>query len=104
MRHSVTCNKSGAESQPADANPYDQTQIEQFGPLDFKVIDRGRGQMTTDNSAGWEAVAGEFMIIRSDIGEAFARSWARGNPPSSAGHFLRFKEIRQRIGLSPTTI
>lgn len=41
--------------------------------------------MTTDHSAGWEAVSDRFMAIRSQIGAAFVRTWAKDClPPSSA--------------------
>ncbi|HTH28317.1 MAG TPA: class I SAM-dependent methyltransferase [Sphingobium sp.] len=40
--------------------------------------------MTTDHSAGWDAVADQFMAIRSDIGTALVRSWARDCLPPSA--------------------
>ncbi|WP_322964270.1 class I SAM-dependent methyltransferase [Sphingomonas fuzhouensis] len=40
--------------------------------------------MTTDTSAGWDAVAQDFMAIRSGIGAALVRSWARANLPPSA--------------------
>lgn len=40
--------------------------------------------MTTDHSAGWNAVADRFMAIRSAIGVTLVRSWARDSLPSSA--------------------
>jgi 2-polyprenyl-3-methyl-5-hydroxy-6-metoxy-1,4-benzoquinol methylase len=40
--------------------------------------------MTTDHSAGWDAVAERFMAIRSEIGVTLVRSWARDSLPSSA--------------------
>lgn len=41
--------------------------------------------MTTDPSAGWEAVAETFVAIRSDIGVGLVRSWAANAlPPSTA--------------------
>ena len=39
--------------------------------------------MTTDHSAGWDAVADQFMMIRSEIGAALVRSWARSSLPES---------------------
>jgi 2-polyprenyl-3-methyl-5-hydroxy-6-metoxy-1,4-benzoquinol methylase len=40
--------------------------------------------MTKDHSAGWETVSGRFMAIRSDVGAALVRSWARSCLPPSA--------------------
>jgi 2-polyprenyl-3-methyl-5-hydroxy-6-metoxy-1,4-benzoquinol methylase len=40
--------------------------------------------MTTDHSAGWEAVSDQFMAIRSQIGAALVRSWAKDRLPRSA--------------------
>jgi SAM-dependent methyltransferase len=40
--------------------------------------------MTTDHSAGWEAVSDQFMAIRSQTGSALVRSWARDRLPRSA--------------------
>lgn len=40
--------------------------------------------MTTDQSAGWDAVADRFMALRSAIGVQLVRSWARDSLPSSA--------------------
>lgn len=40
--------------------------------------------MITDHSAGWNAVADQFMTVRSEIGAALVRSWARSNLPSSS--------------------
>ena len=40
--------------------------------------------MTTDHSAGWEAVSDQFMAIRSQIGAALVRSWAKDHLPRSA--------------------
>jgi SAM-dependent methyltransferase len=40
--------------------------------------------MTTDHSAGWEAVADQFIAIRSQTGPALVRSWARDRLPRSA--------------------
>ncbi len=40
--------------------------------------------MTTDYSAGWESVSGEFMAIRSQIGAALVRSWANDRLPQLA--------------------
>lgn len=41
--------------------------------------------MTNDPSLGWDAVAEQFMAVRSDAGAALVRGWARANlPPSSA--------------------
>lgn len=40
--------------------------------------------MTTDPSAGWNAVADHFMAIRSEIGTELVRSWAKDGLPSSA--------------------
>ncbi len=40
--------------------------------------------MTTDRSAGWEAVSDQFMAIRSQIGAALVRSWAKDRLPRSA--------------------
>ncbi|WP_448659477.1 class I SAM-dependent DNA methyltransferase [Sphingomonas sp. CJ99] len=37
----------------------------------------GATAMDEDLSEGWEAVAGQFMAIRSDIGAALVRGWAR---------------------------
>jgi 2-polyprenyl-3-methyl-5-hydroxy-6-metoxy-1,4-benzoquinol methylase len=39
--------------------------------------------MTTDHSAGWDAVADKFMAVRSEIGATLVRSWARHSLPSS---------------------
>ena len=40
--------------------------------------------MTTDYSAGWDAVAERFMAIRSTVGAELVRSWAKSNLPASA--------------------
>ncbi|WP_340266098.1 class I SAM-dependent methyltransferase [Sphingobium mellinum] len=40
--------------------------------------------MTTDQSAGWEAVADQFMAIRSQVGAKLVRSWAKDRMPRSA--------------------
>lgn len=40
--------------------------------------------MTTDQSAGWEAVADQFVAIRSQVGAALVRSWAKDRLPRSA--------------------
>ncbi|MEA1083533.1 class I SAM-dependent methyltransferase [Sphingomonas sp. CD22] len=40
--------------------------------------------MTTDHSAGWDAVAERFMAIRSTVGAELMRSWAKSNLPASA--------------------
>lgn len=40
--------------------------------------------MTTDHSAGWDAVAERFMAIRSTVGAELVRSWAKSNLPASA--------------------
>ena len=40
--------------------------------------------MTTDHSAGWDAVAERFMAIRSRVGAELVRSWAKSNLPPSA--------------------
>lgn len=41
--------------------------------------------MTIDNSCGWEAVADQFMTVRSKIGTVLIRAWARDSlPPSTA--------------------
>lgn len=40
--------------------------------------------MTTDPSAGWEAVADRFIAVRSTIGAETVRSWARERLPASA--------------------
>ena len=41
--------------------------------------------MPTDRSEGWDAVAEHFIAVRSDVGAALVRSWARDKlPPSSA--------------------
>lgn len=40
--------------------------------------------MTSDPSAGWDALAGRFMAVRSDVGAGLVRSWAkRCLPPAS---------------------
>lgn len=38
----------------------------------------------TDHSAGWEAISDQFMAIRSQIGAALVRSWAKDRLPRSA--------------------
>lgn len=38
--------------------------------------------MTSDPSAGWDAVAERFMALRSPAGAALVRSWARGHLPA----------------------
>lgn len=40
--------------------------------------------MTTDQSAGWEAVADQFVAIRSQVGAELVRSWAKDRLPGSA--------------------
>ena len=40
--------------------------------------------MMTDHSAGWEAISDQFMAIRSQIGAALVRSWAKDRLPRSA--------------------
>lgn len=40
--------------------------------------------MTTDPSLGWEAVAHQFVRIRSSVGAALVRSWARKNLAAKA--------------------
>jgi 2-polyprenyl-3-methyl-5-hydroxy-6-metoxy-1,4-benzoquinol methylase len=40
--------------------------------------------MTIDHSAGWDAVAEQFMAIRSMVGANLVRSWAKSSLPSSA--------------------
>lgn len=40
--------------------------------------------MTDDRSAGWEAVADQFMTIRMPVGAALVRSWARRHLAPSA--------------------
>lgn len=40
--------------------------------------------MTTDYSAGWEAVSDQFMAIRSQVGAALVRSWAKDRLARSA--------------------
>ena len=40
--------------------------------------------MTTDQSAGWEAVSNQFVAIRSQVGAALVRSWAKDRLPRSA--------------------
>ncbi|MFD1950336.1 class I SAM-dependent methyltransferase [Sphingomonas arantia] len=40
--------------------------------------------MTSDHSAGWEAVADAFVAIRSETGAALVGSWARNTLPPSA--------------------
>lgn len=40
--------------------------------------------MTTDQSAGWEAVSDQFVAIRSQVGAALVRSWAKDRLPRSA--------------------
>lgn len=37
-----------------------------------------------DHSAGWEAVSDQFMAIRSQVGAALVRSWAKDRLPRSA--------------------
>jgi len=38
-----------------------------------------------DRSEGWDAIAEQFMALRSDMGAALVRSWARDHlPPSSS--------------------
>lgn len=39
--------------------------------------------MTTDQSAGWEAVSDQFVAIRSQVGAALVRSWAKDRLPRS---------------------
>jgi len=41
-------------------------------------------RVTTDHSAGWDAVAAQFMSIRSEAGAALVRSWAIECLPLSA--------------------
>ncbi|MDZ7283097.1 class I SAM-dependent methyltransferase [Sphingomonas sanguinis] len=40
--------------------------------------------MTTDQSTGWEAVSDQFVAIRSQVGTALVRSWAKDRLPRSA--------------------
>jgi len=40
--------------------------------------------MTTDHSAGWEAVADQFMALRSQVGAALVLAWAGDRLPASA--------------------
>ncbi|WP_439545734.1 class I SAM-dependent methyltransferase [Sandarakinorhabdus sp.] len=40
--------------------------------------------MTDDPSAGWEAVAGRFAALRSDIGVEIVTDWARQLPPGGS--------------------
>ncbi|MDR6511943.1 cyclopropane fatty-acyl-phospholipid synthase-like methyltransferase [Novosphingobium capsulatum] len=40
--------------------------------------------MTTDHSAGWEAVSDQFMAIRSEVGTALVRNWAKDRLPQSS--------------------
>lgn len=41
--------------------------------------------MTEDKSEGWDAVAREFMVVRSDSGASLVRSWAEAHiPPKGA--------------------
>jgi 2-polyprenyl-3-methyl-5-hydroxy-6-metoxy-1,4-benzoquinol methylase len=40
--------------------------------------------MTTDHSAGWDAVADQFIAIRSENGAALVQAWARESLPSAA--------------------
>jgi SAM-dependent methyltransferase len=40
--------------------------------------------MTTDHSAGWEAVSDQFMAIRSQVGAVLVRSWAKDRLPRAA--------------------
>ena len=39
---------------------------------------------TTDHSAGWEAVSDQFIAIRSQVGTALVRGWAKDRLPQSA--------------------
>lgn len=40
--------------------------------------------MTMDHSAGWEAVSDQFIAIRSQVGTALVRDWAKDRLPQSA--------------------
>lgn len=40
--------------------------------------------MKTDHSAGWEAIAEQFMAIRSQVGAGLVTEWARDHLPASA--------------------
>jgi SAM-dependent methyltransferase len=40
--------------------------------------------MTTDHSEGWDAVADQFMALRSEVGAALVLAWAKDRLPSSA--------------------
>ena len=40
--------------------------------------------MTTDNSAGWEAVSDHFIAVRSEVGAALVLGWATDRLPQSA--------------------
>lgn len=40
--------------------------------------------MTTDHSSGWEAVSNQFIAIRSQVGAALVRDWAKDRLPQSA--------------------
>lgn len=40
--------------------------------------------MTIDQSAGWEAVADQFVAVRSQVGAELVRSWAKARLPRSA--------------------
>lgn len=37
--------------------------------------------MNTDQSLGWESVAQEFQVVRSDVGASLVRTWARKSVP-----------------------
>lgn len=43
-----------------------------------------KGRMTTDHTAGGDAVADQFVAIRSEDGAALDRFWARDCRPASA--------------------
>jgi len=40
--------------------------------------------MTTDHSSGWEAVSEQFIAVRSQVGTALVRNWAKDRLPPSA--------------------
>jgi SAM-dependent methyltransferase len=40
--------------------------------------------MTTDHSAGWEAVSDQFIAVRSEVGAALVLGWATDRLPRSA--------------------
>ncbi len=40
--------------------------------------------MTTDHSEGWEAISDQFIAIRSQVGTALVRGWAKDRLPQSA--------------------